>query len=333
MKFVKMNSKDFELILIKVLLGILVSGCTKETDPDPAEKINGRTTTQELFYISDSSIYSIDKGGNNTTKLTSIDLEHYFTIDYSNQTKTILYSSELPNRSGPGELFTMRITGENKKRITNNNINVTTAALSNDASKIAFYTFPGNNSLGELMIINSDGSGQSKISFPANIEAYEIWDLCWNNENDILLMCGKFQETGRSFESGVFTLNIKNTSLIKLLGDSLDPSEAKFSPDESEIALIGTAYFGHGNIYKMTSNGTQVQQLTSLKRTGTNVKTFDVSWSSNGTQLIFTSDIDQFSLFGFDEKSLEIYTIHQDGSGLKRLTNDTIANFSPHWIN
>lgn len=64
----------------------------------------------------------------------------------------------------------------------------------------------------------------------------------------------------------------------------------------------------------MASNGTAQQQVTATSSSGENFP----SWSPTGQRIVY-------------ERDSEIYSVRLDGSGLKRLTNNSVEDTTPEW--
>jgi TolB protein len=73
---------------------------------------------------------------------------------------------------------------------------------------------------------------------------------------------------------------------------------------------------GGFQIYLMNPDGSEIQQMTT---SGANE---DPAWSPDGRHLVFTSS---------RSGTKDVYVMHADGSGQKRLTRNARNNFGPDW--
>ncbi len=97
------------------------------------------------------------------------------------------------------------------------------------------------------------------------------------------------------------------------------------APDGGLVAVSnGGGEFPPRNIYVMRSDGTGLRQLTSG-----DFEEVTPAWSPDGSEIVFSSTrccATDSSLGGY-----QLYTIRPDGSGLRRLTEDTASDLYPAW--
>ncbi|NIM99653.1 MAG: hypothetical protein GTO24_16750 [candidate division Zixibacteria bacterium] len=125
----------------------------------------------------------------------------------------------------------------------------------------------------------------------------------------------------------LWIVDIDGSNPIRLLGeedfDDQYLSNISFSPDANSILFIPVKKRGYdlelrGAIHILDADGNNLRAITDViaKWRG------GVSWSPDGTQIVFTSDRD-----GNDE----LYIVNADGSGLRRLTSNTAMDCCPDW--
>jgi dipeptidyl aminopeptidase/acylaminoacyl peptidase len=125
----------------------------------------------------------------------------------------------------------------------------------------------------------------------------------------------------------LWIVDIDGSNRLRLLGeedfDDQYLSNISFSPDGHHILFIPVKKSGYGRelrgaIHIVDLDGSNLHTITNVivKWRG------GISWSPDGTQIVFTSAKD-----GNDE----LYIVNVDGTGLKRLTNNTTMDCCADW--
>jgi len=125
----------------------------------------------------------------------------------------------------------------------------------------------------------------------------------------------------------LWIVDTDGSNRIRLLGeedfDDQYLSNISFSPDGNSILFIPVKKSGYdrelrGAMHIVDADGSNLRAITDViaKWRG------EVSWSPDGTRIVFTSDKD-----GNDE----LYIVNVDGTGLRRLTNNTTMDCCPDW--
>ena len=109
----------------------------------------------------------------------------------------------------------------------------------------------------------------------------------------------------------IYSINNDGSGLKKLTSDMVDIVNPQWSPDGTKII-----FEGYPNIYLMNADGSDLINLT-RKAEGRHP-----DWSPDGKQIVFNS---------LRSGKNEIYTINADGTGIKRLTNNTREDINPQW--
>ena len=177
-------------------------------------------------------------------------------------------------------------------------------AWSPDGRRIAF----GASRLGrhELMIINADGTGLTRIGGEAGIS---FFTPAWSPDGARIAVSTNV--TGGEYS--IHTMNPDGTAITSLGVNGGSPS---WSPDGARIAYQARID-NNTDIYAMNADGSGVTRLTDHAETD-----FDPAWSPDGTTLAFASTRLTVSL---------IFTMNADGSGVTRLPTQLFNNFEPVW--
>ena len=186
-------------------------------------------------------------------------------------------------------------------------------AFSPDGSKIAFAAVTGTT---QIHVMNIDGTGITNISNSATYDNQPDWSP------DGSKIAFHSYATPGNIE--VFVMNADGTGQTNLsnnpTGIDMTPS---WSPDGSRIALrrnTGTPEDITYDIFTINPDGTGATNLTNTP----DVREFDPSWSPDGTKIAFQKK-------GTGEAFPDIYVMNADGSGIIRLTDDSLQDIEPAW--
>jgi len=164
-----------------------------------------------------------------------------------------------------------------------------------DSKKISFYYSDGDQ---EIYIINSNGTGLTKLTDNALTDILPVWfpdskKISFLQTNDIYTM----NYDGSNVFQVTSTANINNLSV---------------SPDGQKIAYESGNY-----IWIMNSDGTNPVNITLAYTTGTRP-----SWSPDGDKIVFAKTT----------YPREICVINADATDFKYLTNDSWDDDSPCFL-
>ena len=264
-----------------------------------------------------------------------------FIAPISTQAGTIVFQS---NRDGNYEIYSMNSDGTETRRLTNNQATDRNPVLSHDGSKVAFVSNRDGND--DIYVMNADGRNVVRLTFGVRDEnpswspndkeiAYEslsdlgfqIFIMKANGTNTYAITAGGFDVQPSWSPDGtriVFNHNYQIAVMNRdgtgttLLTDLAGLNEWPHWSPQGKIVFHSTVS-GNYQIYVMDSSGSQILRIT-------NDAANDVwpVWSPNGKSIAFQSNRDDING--------DIYKMHVDGSGLQRLTNNTLANDDfPNW--
>ncbi len=97
-------------------------------------------------------------------------------------------------------------------------------------------------------------------------------------------------------------------------------NDPAWSPDGRTIAFQGNGTDDLLRIFLVRANGRDLRQLTNM--TGGVEGETDAAWSPDGRSIAFSSDRDG---------DWEIYVIRTDGTGLEKVTDNSVEDTSPSW--
>jgi TolB protein len=172
-----------------------------------------------------------------------------------------------------------------------------------------------------LSIANADGTAEHPL---AKSDALD-YNPAWSPKGDWIAFTSE-----REGSADLFRIHPDGTALERLTDHPAFDDQAAFSPDEKQIVFVSTRAAGFANLWILDLATRQPHPLTSG-----NGGDFRPSWSPDGAWIAFSSDRDSDlpPAKGRWERLhlVDIYVIHPDGTGLKRLSPHGDFCGSPKW--
>jgi Tol biopolymer transport system component len=171
-----------------------------------------------------------------------------------------------------------------------------------------------------LYVSNADGSGESALT-KGSLDYNPVWSAD-----------GKWiaftSERGGSAD--LYRMRPDGTGVERLTDDPAFDDQASFSPDGSQIVFVTTRAGGTADLWILDVNTKRAHALTSGPGGD-----FRPSWSPDGKWIVFSSDRDSTLPFAKGRWEhlhiVDVYLVHPDGSGLKRLSRHGDFCGSPKW--
>ncbi|HEX7325941.1 MAG TPA: hypothetical protein VF292_11420 [Rhodanobacteraceae bacterium] len=172
-----------------------------------------------------------------------------------------------------------------------------------------------------LFIANADGSGEHALAKSDSLD----YNPAWSPKGDWITFTSE-----RDGSADIFRIHPDGTGLQRLTDSPAFDDQAAFSPDEKQIVFVSTRANGHANLWVLDLATHTARPLTSGKGGD-----FRPAWSPNGKWIAFSSDRGS----GFPRAAgrwermqlVDLYIIHPDGSGLRRITPHGGFCGSPKW--
>jgi TolB protein len=134
----------------------------------------------------------------------------------------------------------------------------------------------------------------------------------------------------RNGSADLYRVKPDGTALERLTDNPAYDDQAAFSPDSSQIVFVTSRANGHANLWTLDLGTHKAKALTSGMGGD-----FRPSWSPDGNWIAFSSDRGSTLPMGKGRwehlQIADIYLIHPDGSGVKRLTEHGNFCGSPKW--
>jgi TolB protein len=174
---------------------------------------------------------------------------------------------------------------------------------------------------GSLFISNADGSAERPLTHPDSLD----YNPSWSPKGDWIVFTSE-----RSGSADLYRIHPDGTGLERLTDDPAYDDQAAFSPDGRQVVFVSTRAGGRANLWILDTMTHKAKPLTSGQGGD-----FRPSWSPDGKWIAFSSDRDSDLPFAKGRwerlQVADVYLIHPDGSGLKRISQHGGFCGSPKW--
>jgi TolB protein len=194
-------------------------------------------------------------------------------------------------------------------------------AQTSQPEKIVFArVFPQPGQMG-LFIAAADGSNEHPLVSPPDMD----YDAMWAPDGAAIVFTSE-----RNGSADLYRVKPDGTGLGRLTDSPAYDDQAAFSPDGTQLVFVSTRAAGTADLWTMNLETRRAKALTSGPGGD-----FRPSWSPDGRWIAFSSDRTSHLPFArgrWEHLQLaDLYIIHPDGSGLKRLTAQDGFCGGPKW--
>ncbi len=191
----------------------------------------------------------------------------------------------------------------------------------NTPQKIVFArVFPNAGQVG-VFIARADGSDEHPLLTGSNID----YDPVWSPDGSSIVFT-----SDREGSADLFRVKPDGSALERLTDSPAYDDQAAFSPDGKQLVFVSTRGDGTADLWTMDLASRRAKALTSGAGGD-----FRPSWSPDGQWIAFSSD--RAGTIGFAHgrweglQLVDLYVIHPDGTGLKRVNEHGNFCGSPKW--
>jgi Tol biopolymer transport system component len=172
-----------------------------------------------------------------------------------------------------------------------------------------------------ILVSNADGSGERALTQPGSLD----YNPSWSPKGDWIVFTSE-----RAGSADLYRIHPDGGGLERLTDDPAYDDQAGFSPDGQRVVFVSTRAGGRANLWVLDVTSQKATPLTSGDGGD-----FRPSWSPDGEWIAFSSDrgSDLPPAKGRWERLqlADVYLVHPDGSGLRRISEHGGFCGSPKW--
>jgi TolB protein len=172
-----------------------------------------------------------------------------------------------------------------------------------------------------LFVAAADGSGEHPLLAPGETD----YDAVWAPDGGSIVFTSE-----RNGSADLYRVNPDGSELTRLTSDPAYDDQAAFSPDSKQLVFVSTRGGGRANLWTVDLASRRAKALTSGAGGD-----YRPSWSPDGKWIAFSSDRGNGMPFAHGRwerlQMSNVYVVHPDGSGLKKITTGGDSCGSPKW--
>lgn len=189
-------------------------------------------------------------------------------------------------------------------------------------------------SVSELYLANADGTGEHKLLTTSGFD----YHASFSADGKWLVFTS---ERGGDGQADIYRVHPDGTGMEQLTNSTALDDQAALSPDGTQLAFVSTREQYLANIWLLNLKTHKLRNLTGQKGIAGEPNKpngyFRPSWSPDGKWLAFSSDRNtewkgHSNGAGWEHvQELRIYLIKPDGTGLRKISKDSVCSGAPKW--
>jgi len=211
--------------------------------------------------------------------------------------KTVAFHQTLAGPDCPCTIQLVAVDDSSTERTLSDG---TWPSWSPDGKRIAFNSL-GVGGVGDIWVINVDGTGLTNVTQSASGEARPVWSPSGRQI--------AFQ-SNRSGNAEIWIMDADGSGAVQITNDPMLDQAPDWSPDGRKIVFQSNRDDPRSDLYFVNADGTDVTRLTFGGG-----RDIDPAWSLDGQQIVFDSDRD-FVV----QQIRQVFVMNADGTNQRPLT-------------
>ena len=210
------------------------------------------------------------------------------------------------------DIYTIRWDGRDLRRLTVHPMSDAEPRWAPDGSKLVFTS--ARSGAGDLYVVSADGSELIRLTNDPRMEGYGV---DWSPDGTKIALTVQDSEG-----PNIYTIDANGENRVQVTSLPGGGSWPSWSPDGSQLAFMGFGTFV--GLYKIDADGSDRTLLDPA------LVNYSPAWSADGKAIAYTraSPLASDGYFGSEE---EIVIVASDGTGLVRLTSNSVPDSRPSW--
>ncbi len=293
-----------------LILLMAVTTCTTQTQPGSTERLSGGHTGIVFYSERDGvenqgALYYLDPATGEEHRLTGSDetVTLYTDFSWSPQNRRLAYVSDL---AGSPEIYAVDITGQDRQRLTHNQLWERLAVWSPDGSQVAFIGagMSIDDAASRAYMMNADGSGLRQVVRDPSVLSGEV---VWSPDGQQMALTVGSAEPDWRPVADILILDVRSGKEVLRIADGSDHFSLHWSHDGTRLAFFSVQDGQFRPFVADLATGQQTK-ITEIGVIGA------VDWSPDDQQIAFTG------LTEGESNYIDLYVANWDGTGLVNLT-------------